>query len=447
MKTAISTLSKYVTLTLVGLASTSAFAFSCPSDPTQPYIVVNRNEAIHSQAVKRQLDAMDLALNTAINTQAKLISEAITIWTAQKGVNAQQQSTAIKNNTQVETQALQEITRNARMKKALRDYGNQSMGYKPCETSKDRAVLVINTKTTQESVPQMIKREVTAAPGVYSPKIQAMATRLALHDKMYCTSSQAMSGLCSKESPRAGKSLMAETLFTPSGVNTQEYQDKSAFINNMVGLPDDPIPKSAAVTVEGQSYADLKRRKDAIKSTAINSLKSIQAQWSVMADEEHHSEDGSSSSNKVPLATEKQQLAANDAQKPKNTAASATALGASVTSSSTAGAIVKKDTTPQPMMIQLKREVDRYLGGGSEYAEWSKTLAGQEEKGVLTEILRVKALRLYMQAEQYKQLSRMEAMLAANVAAQTENTGMSGRVEMQRQIALRNAIKDKLNQQ
>ena len=50
-----------------------------------------------------------------------------------------------------------------------------------------------------------------------------------------------------------------------------------------------------------------------------------------------------------------------------------------------------------------------------------------------------------MQAEQYKQLSRMEAMLAANVAAQTENTGMSGRVEVQRQIALRNAIQNNFN--
>ena len=436
----INSFSKYMTVTLIGLVSTSVFA-SCPIDVTQPYIVVNRNESIHTQAVKGQLDAMDLALNTAMNTQAKLIAEAITVWSAQKGVSAQQQSTAIKNNTQVEAQAMQEISRNTRMKKVLRDYGNQSMGYKPCETSKERAILVINTKNTQESVPQMIKREVTAAPGVYSPKIQAMATRLALHDKMYCTSSQAMSGFCSKEAPRAGKSLMAETLFTPSGVNTQEYQDKSAFINNMVGLPDDPISKAAATTVEGQSYADLKRRKDAIKSTAINSLKSIQAQWSIVGDEEKHSE-GGQSSNTAGLSSEKQQLAASDAQKPKNTAASAIAVNAS---SSTAGSVVKKDTTPQPMMIQLKREVDRYLGGGSEYAEWSKNLASQEEKGVLTEILKVKALRLYMQAEQYKQLSRMEAMLAANVAAQTENTGMSGRVEVQRQIALRNAIQNNFN--
>lgn len=432
-----------MTVTLIGLVSTSAFA-ACPIDVTQPYIVVNRNESIHTQAVKGQLDAMDLALNTAMNTQAKLIAEAITVWSAQKGVSAQQQATAIKNNTQVEAQAMQEISRNTRMKKVLRDYGNQSMGYKPCETSKERAILVINTKNTQESVPQMIKREVTAAPGVYSPKIQAMATRLALHDKMYCTPSQAMSGFCSKEAPRAGKSLMAETLFTPSGVDTQEYQDKSAFINNMIGLPDDPISKAAATTVEGQSYADLKRRKDAIKSTAINSLKSIQAQWSIMGDEEKNSENGQSS-NAAGLSSEKQQLAASDAQKPKNTAASATAVNASSSSSSTAGSAVKKDNTPQPMMIQLKREVDRYLGGGSEYAEWSKNLASQEEKGVLTEILKVKALRLYMQAEQYKQLSRMEAMLAANVAAQTENTGMSGRVEIQRQIALRNAIQNNFN--
>ena len=95
-------------------------------------------------------------------------------------------------------------------------------------------------------------------------------------------------------------------------------------------------------------------------------------------------------------------------------------------------------------MEQVKHDVSRYLGGGKEYEDWSKTLVGQEEKGVLTEVVKVKALRLYMQVQQYKQLQRMEAMLAANVAATTENSGMAGRVEAQRQIAVRQTISDNL---
>ena len=51
---------------------------------------------------------------------------------------------------------------------------------------------------------------------------------------------------------------------------------------------------------------------------------------------------------------------------------------------------------------------------------------------------------MYMQAEKYKQYSRMEAMLASNVAAITVNTGLESNVEQQRQIAVRANIKDRI---
>ena len=133
----------------------------------------------------------------------------------------------------------------------------------------------------------MVTSEVTARPGRYASPGSALATRLALHDALYCTASQAAANLCAAEAPRAGKSLEAATMFKPSEYNSAEYRDKSAFINNMVGLPDEPLTQDTAATLQGQNYADLKRRKDAIKSTAVVSLKNLHSAYSTTSENEH----------------------------------------------------------------------------------------------------------------------------------------------------------------
>ena len=84
------------------------------------------------------------------------------------------------------------------------------------------------------------------------------------------------------------------------------------------------------------------------------------------------------------------------------------------------------------MALQLKNDVSRYFGSGDEYKQWSKTLVGQTEKGVLKEILTIKALRLFQQSEKYQQLMQLEAMVAANVAAETYRNGMQANIENQR---------------
>lgn len=371
----------------------------------------------HTQAVMTSLRGMDVAIGTAMNEQAKSIAGAVDILSQQKAVSTMQFSVAMKNNSQLEAQAIQEISRNKRLKKAIRDYGATSMGYKACDVSAKRKVIKKTTADTDAAVPIMVNSEVTAKPGTYRPRKEAAATRLALHEKLYCTAGQAASGLCAKEGSEAGKSLMAETLFKPSGKDTQDYANKSAFINNMVGLPDDPVPAAVAATAEAQAYSDLKRRNDSIKSTAITSLKALQAISSAVDGEEPHDTASTVKGNSAAqVTTEKQQLVANA---PKSN-------------------VAKK----APLAMQIKQDVNRYLGGGKEYEEWSKTLAAAEEKGILTELVKNKALSLYLQAEKYKQYSRMEAMLAANVTAQTINSGMEGKVETSRQIALREHIQD-----
>ena len=150
------------------------------------------------------------------------------------------------------------------------------------------------------------------------------------------------------------------------------------------------------------------------------SLKNIQAEWSGVTSAHDNAQ-------KNPIASsEKQQLAQAGKENPNNKVSVTDPNG----TSDLAGSGL-------PLSVLMKRDVDRYLGGGQEYKDWSKTLVSANERGVLKEILQIKALRLFMQSQQYQQLARMEGMLAANVSAEAFRTGMESNIEKQRQKVLK----------
>lgn len=406
-------------LTTLNLAApTVANAFTCPIDFASPRTVLRPQIKASETGIILALNAMDKSVATALDFQTATISAAVNTLTSQKALSANQVGQSVLNNSQIQTAAIQQLETAHKMKEVIKDYGANSAGHQVCQVLAEREQIHETQQITKDAVMGMVNSEITARPGKYSSSGSALATRLALHDALYCTAGQAASGLCSGVAPRAAKSLQASTLFIPSDENSPEYRDKSALINNMVGLPDDPLTKEQAVTVAGQSYSDLKRRKDAIKSTAYTSLKTIQAQYSSFAG--NHKDTAGAP---VMANSEAQQLA--DAGKMP---------------------AVKEGEAPKtpdvtPVAVQIQNDVKRYLGSGPEYQEWSKTLVGAEERGVLKEVLQVKALRLYLQAQQYEQLSRMEAMLASTVAAETYRTGMESNIERQRQAVVRRNIK------
>lgn len=392
--------------------------------------------------IRRNFAYMDSQINKASQESVDKITSAVFVLSNQKAVGTSQINTALKDNTQVQASAMQAINQAKRYQQALKDYGVQGMGYDVCGVSVKRESIADATKATQEAIEGMVNTEITARAGKYGDSKKAMATRLALHKKYYCTEGQAKAGLCQAVGDRGGKSLSASTMFVESDYLSAEYNDKSALINNMVGLPDDPVPQNQVTTASGQSYSDMKRRKDAIKSTAMTSLKAIQAEWSAVPSKESHVEPATSAL--AGVQTEKEQLA-KEAPKTEGVVAPAEQKGTTPTTPpANAPAPTPEEKRAQSLMAQVKADVARYLGGGQEYEEWSKVLVGQEEKGLLTEVLKVKALRLYLQTQEFKQLQRMEAMFAANVASTTENSGMSGRVEAQRQVAVRHAIRDNI---
>lgn len=452
MKNMKNTIKKVMVAGIFLASSQYAMAFSCPVNNA----MFPRNITPEFSKVKtgifNDLQAMNTRVAAASKDEVDNVTAAVFVLANQKALGTTQVNSALKSNTHVQAAAMQSINQSKRYQQVLRDYGAQGLGYDICRVSKNREDIQEATIATQKAVGDMVKGEITARAGKYGNKKEAMATRLALHNKYYCTEGQAQAGLCQAAGERSGKSLSASTLFVEADYLSAEYNDKSALINNMVGLPDDPIASNQATTAAGQAYSDLKRRKDALKSTAMTSLKSIQADWSAVpspATHEHTDggEERPQASSNTGVLTEKEAL---NKEAPKTegvvaplAAASTAGLESAKAAGSTAVEPTPTEKRTQSLMAQVKADVARYLGGGAEYEEWSKTLTGQEEKGLLTEVLKVKALRLYLQTQEFKQLQRMEAMLAANVVATTENSGMTGRIEAQRQVAVRNTIRDK----
>lgn len=444
---------KAVLVGVIGVYSQTAFSATCAY--VDPRFTAHAKQQFASADLKmnevlnRNFAYMDNELKKASQESVDKITAAVFVLSNQKAIGTSQINTALKDNTHVQASAIQAINQSKRFQEVLKDYGNQGIGYDVCGVMVKRESIADATIATQKAIEGMVNSEITARAGKYGNSNEAKATRLALHKKYYCTDGQSAAGLCESNGTRSGNSLNAATLFVESDYLSAEYNDKSALINNMVGLPDDPVPNNQAMTNAGQAYSDMKRRKDAIKSTAMTSLKAIQAEWSAMPD--GHAHDHEAGSADAGVRTEKQQLAKN-APNTSGVVAPAPAKGKDGKADVPKGSAVvasdnKEPTTPeehraQSLMAQVKADVARYLGGGAEHEEWSKTLTGLEEKGLLTEVVKVKASRLYMQTQEFRQLQRMEAMLAANVAATTENSGMSGRVEAQRQVAMRHAIRD-----
>ena len=163
----------------------------------------------------------------------------------------------------------------------------------------------------------------------------------------------------------AGKSLNVATLFEPVMEVEDTNKAKIAFVNNVAGIPDSPIPAAAAQSAAAADYALEKSRKDALISPALTSFKAAQLD---------------------------------------NTGITTAHSGSDI-----------------PLAMRFDREVKRYLGNSAEYEQWTKIMVGQNERGLLVEILKIKALDLALLEKQLRQYERIEANLAVLTAGELQS--------------------------
>jgi hypothetical protein len=372
------------TLTLA-MTATLAYAQFCPPQYQEewvaPYFVTS------TQAIKAAIAAVDAALTTQLQLNTQRLTSAVAVLTKQKAVAANAISTVDRNAAEQTANALGVIGKTQRVKEAYYNYGTDfGQGIDPCAVLSARESIAVRDAEAGQTRRERVMTEVDAAPGRYADPVQAEKDRIAAHAK-FCSADQAASGLCSQGS-MPGADLNVATLFQPTMEGEDTYDAKVSFVNNVVGLPDGPVPQGAGQSVSAQTYSLAKDRKDAQVSPAIAALKDIQLDYSGV--QEDH------------------------------------------------------DGTSVPLALQFQKEVGRYAGNTPEYKSWSQRMVGQNERGVMLELLRVKALDLAILEKQYRQYEMMEAQVASLVSMELSTGGMAGRTAAAGQQAVEQNIQSQI---
>lgn len=253
------------------------------------------------------------------------------------------------------------------MKKARFEYGGDfGQGYSPCYVFQGRLGISRAESDLTGMAAASVRTDVQAAPGRFANPVMAQKEMLEQHNKLFCTKDQADSGLCASEGSLAGANLNVATLFKPTANEEDLTKAKSSFINYMAGLPDGEVPQGAGSSEVAASYQQAKMQKDAVRSSALASLKQIQLETTSGQDGEHGEGD-------------------------------------------------------LPLSKQYETEIKRYSGNTAEYQTWARVMAAQNDRGAMVELLKIKALDLSLQERQFRQWERMEAQLASAVAAKLKS--------------------------
>nr|WP_228857629.1 hypothetical protein [Pseudomonas syringae]QOQ33477.1 hypothetical protein [Pseudomonas syringae pv. actinidiae] len=348
----------------LALSSTVAWAY-CP--PQYIETVVAPAFTTATQTLNAAVTAVDTSLSALLETESQRLTSAIAVLTKQKALAANQIAESGRNSAQQTATALNVLAQTDRVKKARFDYGGEfGQGFSPCIVYATRSVISNRDADMTTEVRQRVKSEITAAPGVYADPVKAQ-TAMVEKRAPFCTQGQVDSGLCRSVGTLPGADLSVATLFEPAMEGEPLYDAKVAFVNNIAGLPDGPVPESAGKSSSAQSYTLAKSRKDALVSPALVGLKQIQLDTSGV--------EGTETGSDLPLAE------------------------------------------------HFRKEVQRYSGNTPEYESWAKVMSAQNERGAMVEILKIKALDLALQEKQYRQYESMEAQLASLVAMEVAASG------------------------
>jgi len=344
------------------MSSTLAYAFFCPPQYQENWVQPAFESA--TEALDGAIEAVDAALSAELEMYSQRINAAVAVLTKQKAVAANQVSDAQRVTAQMTADSLNALAQSERVKHARFDFGGEfGQGFQPCQVYAGRNIIANRDADLDEERRQRMLTEVVAAPGRYADADQGMAALVQDHQSYFCTADQVAAGMCKNVGSMPGASVKASTLFEPVMETDPLYKAKIAFVNNIVGLPDQPVPQAAANSPAAAAYANAKAQKDALMSPALASFKAVQLDYSGVTTP-HSGQD-------VPLAA------------------------------------------------RLDKEVARYLGNSPDYDAWTKVMAGQNTRGLLVEMLKIKALDLHLMEREYRQYERMEANLATLVAGET----------------------------
>ncbi len=334
---------------MIGIAA----AGLAPSGPAEIW-TVGAVSALTSIAVGA-VTAFGTAFSASMQTNFERIISAVAVATKQEALNANNVGEGMQKSAQVFVTAVKSQHQAEDIAGTAINYApDTGQGFQPCQTmQRNKSLSLAFDEAEQKTGSEIENMESDNKPGfMVQSKAEAMGQRLKNHYKKFCTEAEATQGLCSK-SNLAGADVNAAYLFQPSIKNSDEDKARQAYIQHIIGEPDEQITGNVNQNIQAKAKFLEKINKDALISIPSYSLQAIR------------------------LANLKQ-----------------------------------KDYQEYSPNQLLKARINQYFGG-QEADKWAGQLARQTERGLLTEALKMHGLETWMHQRQYQQNQRLEANLAA----------------------------------
>lgn len=309
--------------------------------------------ASETESVAENIASFGESFGESMAEKFEQLISAIGVATKQEALSASAVSQSAHDSAEQLVNAVRAQRQNDQLTKAYLDFNpGTGQGYQPCLVAARNRTLDGAFETLGVTATARVA-SLDVAPGkMVSSTGTAMAQRLADHRSKFCSQAEATAGLCSL-SDLPGGDTNAALLFEPTDPGSLKQQAQTAYIQHVLGAPDQAIPKDAGMSPAGQQYMLAKNSKDALLSIPAYSLSMVQAANTRVAD-----------------------------------------LG---------------DKSPNEI---LKLRVNQYFGG-KEAQQWSSTLTAQSERGLMVDAVKMGGLEVWLHHKQYQQNQRLEMNLAA----------------------------------
>lgn len=301
------------------------------------------------------------SFNLSLSNKMEQLISAIAVATKQEALSATTVVDATHDSAEQLVNAIRATRQNDQVVKAYMDYNPAlAQGYQVCNVTARNISIDKAFSDMGESVKKTLGTFDVAPGRLASSTAEAMNARLQLHRDKFCTVTEEKAGLCTA-STLPGGDTNASLLFEPAKPDSLQAQARHAYIQHVLGEPDQAVNVDAGGNSAGQTYMLAKNTKDSILSIPAYSLSMIDAANTQIPEMDNHSPNE--------------------------------ALNAAVT---------------------------QYFGG-KRALDWSKKLAGQSALGLLREQQKLAGLEIWLHHQQYKQNQRLELNLAALSLQQHQN--------------------------
>lgn len=220
-----------------------------------------------------QIAAAAASLVTLDTAETQVLVSSIRAATKQLDASAEKTAATTIQSEQAAAAFAQELADKELANKVVVDYTSQ--GFNPCEVSDATRRLAQMDMQSRLALPNRYRTEVDAVGGRYADPSATVRAREELHRNLFCTQSEVDQGVCGSVGKIPGGDTNGALLFS-TDTSDEARTAKNALINNLVGMPDAPIPPSVVNTPEAQAYLLTKKRKDVAMAWPAYSLKSIQ---------------------------------------------------------------------------------------------------------------------------------------------------------------------------